>query len=161
MNKRQRTILAEFGVVIAITVFAVIAMIFWKDWVNRSEAMLAMEELGKKVLQYRRDNGVVPPESWVQLEKQNLPGAPRLGQMQYRGLWIDFESSSDAILAYSEKNYPSPLVGQGYVVLRLDGRVQWLGKEEFEKLLARQQSRDELKLLHERNHSDVTTVPHL
>jgi len=161
MNKRQKTILIEFGVVIAITAVAVVAMIVLKDWVNRSEAILAMQELGEKTLQYRRENGSVPPESWVDLQEENLPGAPRLGQVQYRGLWIDFESPSDAILAYSQKNYRSPLVGHGYVVLLLDGRVQWLEKEEFEKLLARQQTEDELRLIREQHQSNDTGIPPL
>jgi len=161
MNKRQKTILIEFGVVIAITAVAVVAMIVLKDWVNRSEAILAMEELGEKTLQYRRRNGSAPPQSWVDLQEKKLPGAPRLGQVQYRGLWIDFQSPADAILAYSQKNYRSPLVGHGYIVLLLDGRVKWLEKEEFEKLLAQQQSKDELRLIRDQYQSDDTGIPPL
>jgi hypothetical protein len=55
-------------------------------------------------------------------------------------LWIDFESPGDEILAYTEKKYPSSFLSDGFVVLRLNGRVEWMGKEEFKKLLAQQQS---------------------
>jgi len=161
MNKRQRIILRKFMVVIAVTALAVFAMINFKDWVNRSEAIRAMENLSKKVLLYRQENGSVPPESWVDMQKENLPGYVRMGTLQYRGIWIDFESSSDDILAYTQRNYHSLFVGKGYVVLRLDGRVQWLGKEEFEKLLARQQSQDELKLLQEKDTDASKQIPSL
>jgi hypothetical protein len=50
-------------------------------------------------------------------------------------------------LAYTEKKYRSLLVGKGYVVLRLDGRVEWMGKREFETLLAQHQSPMEIQML--------------
>ncbi|MHA2497430.1 MAG: hypothetical protein ACXAEI_18310 [Candidatus Hodarchaeales archaeon] len=148
MNKRQKAILAEFLAVMLITAVAVLAMINFKDWVNRSEAIRAMESLSKKILEYRQTHGSVPPKSWVDEQTERLPGYVRLGDLQYRGLWIDFESTPDEILAYAERNYKSLLVEKGYVVLRLDGRVEWLGKQEFETLLARQQSQSEIQMLH-------------
>jgi len=36
------------------------------------------------------------------------------------------QSNPDDVPAYTEKKYRSPLLGDGYVVLRLDGRVQWM-----------------------------------
>ncbi|MHC4362377.1 MAG: hypothetical protein ACYSTZ_06085, partial [Planctomycetota bacterium] len=102
MNKRQKAILMEFVVVIVITAVAVLAMINFKDWVNRSEAIGAMESLSKKVLKYRQTHGSVPPRSCVDEQRENLPGYVRLGNFRYRGLWIDFESTPDEILAYAE-----------------------------------------------------------
>jgi len=121
-------------------------MINFKDWVNRSEAMRAMEQLGQTVLKYRKDRGSVPPESYIDRIKENLEGYIRLGNLRYRAQWLDFESSSDEILAYTEKKYHS-LIGKGFVVLRLDGRVEWMEKQEFRNLLAQQQSPTEIEML--------------
>jgi hypothetical protein len=147
MNRRQKIILIESATVLVITVVAVVAMINAKDWVNRSEAMRAMEQLGQRVLDYRKANSFVPPESYVTNVQESLEGHLRLGPVQYRGLWIDFESTSDEILAYSEKRYHSLLLDDGYVVLRLNGKVEWLGKQEFETELARQQGEKEIEML--------------
>jgi len=147
MNKRQKAILLEFVTVILATVIAVIAMINFKDWVNRSEAIGAMEQLSQEVLRYRKEYGAVPPESYVTNIKKDLKGWVRLGDLKYRAQWIDLEATPDEILAYTEKTYPSSLLNDGYVVLRLDGRVEWMGKQQFEKLLAQQQSKTEIDML--------------
>ena len=147
MNRRQKTILRDFATVIVITAIAVVAMIIFKDFVNRSEAIRAMEDLGQRVLKYRQKHSLVPPKSWVDRERENLPGNVRLGNLQYRALWIDFESTPDEILAYTERNYNSLFLGDGFIVLRLDGRVEWMGKQKFQILLARQQSPEEIKML--------------
>jgi len=147
MNRRQKAILTDFIIVMVITAVAVVAMINFKDWVNRSEAMRAMEYIGRIALQHRKDYGSVPSESWVNRQRENLPGNVRLGNLQYRARWIDFESTPDEILAYTYKNYRSLLLGEGFIVLRLDGRVEWIGKQEFETLLAQQQSPMEIQML--------------
>jgi len=147
MNRRQKAILIEFVVVLAITAVAVVAMINFKDWVNRSEAMRAMQQLGQEVLSYRKIHGLLPSQSYVEHIKEDLEGYVRLGDVVYRGLWIDFESTNDEILAYTEKDYHSLLLDEGYVVLRLNGLVQWLGKKEFETVLAEQQSPEEIQML--------------
>jgi type II secretory pathway pseudopilin PulG len=147
MNRRQKAILTNIVIVIIITAFAVIVMINFKDWVNRSEAMLAMEQLGKITLRYRKEHGSVPPQSYVDGIREDLPGSVRMGALQYRGLWIDFEASGDEILAYTKKEYPSSLLSDGFIVLRLDGRVEWMGEKEFRELLARQQSPIEIQML--------------
>ena len=155
MNKRQRAILIDFATVIVITAIAVVAMINFKDWVNRSEAMRAMEELRQRVKQYREGHGSAPPKSWVDAQRETLPGNVRLGNLQYRARWITFESTPDEILAYAERNYRFRLVGKGYIILRLGavlsdkGRVEWMGKQEFETLLARQQSPEEIEAVGE------------
>jgi hypothetical protein len=141
MQKRQKFILIRFAVVIIVTVVAVVAMINFKDWVNRSEAMLAMDSLGKIILKYRAENGSVPPESNVNSIRANLPGNLRLGELfRYRALWINFDSSPDTILAYAKKKYHSLILKDGVIVLRLNGRVEWLNMKDFETLLAKQQS---------------------
>jgi type II secretory pathway pseudopilin PulG len=147
VNRRQKAILMNIVIIIAITVFAVVAMVNFKDWVNRSEAMRAMEHLGQIALQHRKEQGSVPPQSYIDRVWEDLPGSVRLGDLQYRGLWIDFEASGDEILAYVRKKYSSSFLGDGYVVLRLDGRVEWMGKKKFEKLLALQQSPMEIQML--------------
>ena len=126
-----------------VTAIVVVAMIDFKNWVNRSEAMLATEHLGKIILQYRKDQGSLPPESYINQIKENLPGSVRLGQIHYRAMWIDFESTTEEILAYTEKNYHSLFFGKGFIVLRLNGHIEWMEKAEFSTLLARQQSPEE------------------
>jgi hypothetical protein len=136
----------HFTIVIVITAVAVVAMINFKDWVNRSEGMRAMKQLGQIVLKYRKEYGSIPPESYVDRIKESLEGHVRLGHLQYRAQWIKFESSPDEILAYTEKNYHS-LLGKGFIVLRLDGRVEWMKKQEFQTLLAQQQNPMEIEML--------------
>ena len=147
MNKRQKAILVKFITVIVITAVAVVAMINFKDWVNRSEAMRAMEQLGQIVLQYRKNHGSVPPKSYIDGIKEDLEGHVRLADRRYRARWLDLESTPDELLAYTEKKYHSLLAGKGYVVLRLNGRVEWMGKREFEALLAQHQSPMEIQML--------------
>ena len=147
MYKRQKAILIRFIVVILVTVITILTMVNFKDWINRSEAMLAMEQLGRKVLAYRQERGSVPPESYVDRVKENLQGRVRLGNLNYRALWLDFDSSGDEILAYTEKRYHSLFFGEGFIVLRLDGRVEWMDRGKFETLLAQQQSPMEIEML--------------
>jgi len=147
MNKRQKSILIDFTAVIVITIVAVVAMINFKDWVNRAEAMRAMEHLGKIVIKYRSNHGALPPESYVETIKKTLPGHPRLGRMHYRGRWIGFDSPDDAILAYTEKKYRSLILNHGFIVLRRKGQVEWMEKQEFERLLAPQQSPLEIQMM--------------
>ena len=143
MNRRQKAILINFTTVIIITAIAVVAMIDLKNWVNRSEAMRAMEHLGQEVLRYRKKHGSVPPESYIDTIKEDLEGHVRLGKLQYRARWIDFESTPNEILAYTEKKYHSLLFSKGFIVMRLNGRVEWMEKQKFETLLAQQQGPEE------------------
>jgi hypothetical protein len=139
----------EFSLVMAVTTVAVGTMIYFKDYVNRSEAMRAMEQLGQRIVRYRQENGSVPPESFVNNVRENVDGYVRLGKLTYRGLWIDFESAPDEILAYVEKDYHSWSLGKGCIVLSLDGRIQWLDKQQFLTLLKQQQSAEEIRMLGE------------
>ncbi len=152
MNRRQKAILRDFATVIVITAIAVVAMIIFKDFVNRSEAMRAMEDLGQRVLEYRQKHSSVPPKSWVDRQREKKPGNIRLGNLQYRARWITFESTPDEFLAYTEANY-NLLVGKGYIVLRLgavlmdDGRPEWIDRKEFKTLLAQQQRPEKIQML--------------
>jgi len=146
MNKRQRRILVNFAVVIAVTIAAVIGMVELKNWINRSEAMRAMEHLERVVDSYRQKNGSVPPESYVDGLKKSLEGQIRLGDLHYRARWIKYNSPPGEILAYVIKKYRSLFFHSGAIVLRLDGHVQWMDKKEFEELLAGQQSPMEIEM---------------
>ena len=145
MNKLQKQILANFAVVMVITVAAVVGMVELKNTVNRSEAMRAMENLGRVVSDYKQKNGSVPPESYVDGVKGSLQGQIRLGNLHYRARWIEFDSPPDTILAYVRKDFGSLFFRPGAIVLRFDGRVQWMDKPDFDKMLARQQSPLEVK----------------
>lgn len=136
--------------VIVVTAIAVAAMINLKNWVNRSETMRAMEHLSRVVLQYREEHGSVPPESYINAIKEELEGHVRLGKVIYRAQWIGFESTPDEILAYTERPHDSWLFGKKYIILHLDGRAEWMDKQELETLLAQQQSSQELEILHKK-----------
>ncbi|MDD5326710.1 MAG: hypothetical protein PHY02_02725 [Phycisphaerae bacterium] len=151
MNKRQKAILRDTATVIAITAIAVVAMIALRNWINRSEAMRAMEHLGRVVVQYRQSHGSVPSESYINRTREELEGRVRLGDVTYRAQWINFESSPDEILAYTEKPHGSWLFGKRYIVLRLDGRIEWMGKQKLDMLLAQQRSFQELESLREKS----------
>ena len=87
----------------------------------------------------------MPPKTWIDNQRKNLPGNVRLRRLQYRALWIDSESTPDEILAYTERNYYSLFVDEGYVVLRLDGGVD--GQKRFNTLLPEQKQQMETEML--------------
>ena len=148
MNKKQKNLLIRFITVMLATTLAVLGIINFRDWVNRSEAFKAMQYMGEVVKDYRKEHSIAPAQSYINRIKDGLPGSARLGNLKYRAQWIEFGASEDEILAYTEKNFSSPLVKSGYIVLRLDGRVEWMQKEEFKKLLASQQSSAEREITH-------------
>jgi hypothetical protein len=145
MNRRQKSIIYDFIFVVVIIVLAVVGLVNLKDYVNRAEAMRAMEHLGRVVLGYRQAYGAAPAEYYVDEVRKDLEGSARLGKLVYRARWIEFGATGDEVLAYTQKRYSSVL-GDGYIVLRLDGRVGWMKKNEFEMLLDSQQSVEEKRL---------------
>jgi hypothetical protein len=147
MNKRQKKIIRDILTVLVVTIIAVVAMINFKDWVNRSEATRAMEHLGQIVMKYRQDHGAVPGQSFVDSIVDDLPGRARIGIMVYRAQWIGFESEPEDILAYTKRDALSPFLEDGYVVLRLSGEVEWIKEDDFLVLLAQQQTQDELEMI--------------
>jgi hypothetical protein len=143
MNKRQKSIVRDFILVIVVTTAAVVGLVNFKDYINRTEAMRAMEQLGQMVLRYREVHGSVPAQFYVDEVKKELEGSARLGALKYRARWFKFGATGDFILAYTRKDYGGSILGGGYIVLRLDGRVEWMKKKEFEALLDSQQSPEE------------------
>jgi hypothetical protein len=143
VDRRQRALLVESVVVLIATMGAVVGMVQLKDYVNRSEAMRAMTQLGQRVLQYQEQYGSLPPQSFVDNIKSDVEGAVRMGNVNYRARWIGLDAPSDTILAYSQKRLPSSFLKDGYVVLHLDGTVQWLPTREFAGLLAGQRAAGE------------------
>jgi hypothetical protein len=148
MTRRQRNIVINFVSVIVITTIAIIALINFRDYVNWSESMQAMDQLSRIVLNYRKERGSVPPESYINDITEELQGKVRLGQVIYRARWIDFDAPPDEILAYVKKEHNSLFMHDGYIVLRLDGRVEWMEPKKFEELLAKQRKpmEEELRL---------------
>jgi hypothetical protein len=150
VERRQKIILRDFVTVMVITAIVVVAMIIFKDFVNRSEAMRAMGHLRQEIKRYQDEHGSVPPKTWVDRLRENRN--IKLGNLQYRARWITFESTPDEFLAYTEANY-NLLVGKGYIVLRLsavlrdDGYPEWIGRKEFKTLLAQLQSPEEIQML--------------
>jgi hypothetical protein len=138
MNRRQKALLTESIFVLTATVLAVVGLIHLKDYINRSEALRAMGQLGGQILEYRKQNGSLPPESFVSGIKGRLEGAPRLGNVKYRALYIDPEAPNDTILAYSLRRYPTSFWPDGYVILHLDGAVEWMAVSRFADLFTMQ-----------------------
>jgi len=143
---RQKRLLTESVVVLTATVAAVVGMMNLKDYVNRSEAIRAMNQLGVRVLEYRKVNGSLPSQSYVDSIKGQLEGSVRMGTVRYRALYIGLDAPDSTILAYSLKRHPSSFLKDGYVVLHLDGRVEWMPTEQFADLFAPQQAPAELPL---------------
>jgi hypothetical protein len=146
MNKRQKWALTNFVLVVIVTAAVVAGMVELKNWVNRSEAIHALEQLQKAVAEYKQKNGSVPPESYVDGIIKTFEGQPRLGNVNYRARWIQFDSPPETILACVRKNYHSFLSHPGAIVLRLDGRIEWMDKASFDKLIASQQTPLELEM---------------
>jgi hypothetical protein len=140
MNKRQRALLIESLFVLIATIAAVVGMMHLKDYVNRSEALRAMSQLGGRILEYRKQYGSLPPQSFVDSIKEEVEGAVRIGNVTYRAIWIGLDAPDDTILAYSEKRHSASFLKDGYVVLRLDGTVEWLPTRAFAALFATQQA---------------------
>jgi hypothetical protein len=140
MNRQQKWVLTNFALVILITTAVVFGMVELKNWVNRSEATRAMEQLQKAVAEYRAKNSSVPPESYVDGIIKTFAGETRLGNLNYRARWITFDSPPETVLAYVNKDYRSFFYRPGVIVLRYDGRIEWMDKASFNKLLAAQQT---------------------
>lgn len=145
MNQRQKSIIIRSVVVIVGTAAFVAVMLSVRDHVNRTEAMRTMEYLGEKVRQYRAKYNSTPSKSYLTGQRTEFQDA-RLGDFEYRAPWIEFGASPDTILAYARKNYQF-IIGIGYIVMRLDGHVEWMEKDNFEAVLKKQQTEAEIELL--------------
>lgn len=129
---RKKRLLIDVAVVLVITTAVVMGIFHVKDYINRRDALLAVEQLGEKILAYRATEGTLPPKETVEALKEQVSGRSRLGRLTYRGSWITPESEPDALLAFfTQQNYNSLIVSDGYIALRLDGTVQWLTTQQF------------------------------
>ena len=128
---RKKRLMIDVGVVLVITAVAVVSMIHLKDYINRREALLAVQQLGEKILAYQETQGSLPPEETVQALKQQVSGRARLGRLTYRAPWITPQSRPDSLLAFTQQDYNSLIVSNGFIILRLDGTVQWLNTQQF------------------------------
>jgi hypothetical protein len=128
---RKKKVLIDVMVVLVITAVAVVGIIHLKDYINRRDALLAVEQLGEKILAYRKSLGSLPPEGTVQALMSEVSGRTRLGRFTYRAPWITPQSEPDTLLAFTQQDYSSPIVNNGYIVLRLDGTVQWMDAKQF------------------------------
>ncbi len=145
MNRRQKSLLINFIFITTLTIGFIIAMVYFKDTINKSEAIRTMEHLSQFITDYRQKNRALPPKQVVDEHRISI-GDARLGKFNYRAIWIDFDSTGDTILAYAFTDY-NPLMEKGYIVMRLDGKVEWIEKQEFEEILKKQQTTDELLFL--------------
>jgi hypothetical protein len=145
LNRKQKKLLANVVTVVVFTTAMVAGFANIKNVINRSEAIRAMGLLGKEILQYRQKYGSLPSEIYVKQYEEAI-GAVRLSA-EYRAQWIEYGSDPNTtVLAYSEKNYRG-LVKGGYIVLWLNGKVEWINKKQLEKILAAQQQQQELQWL--------------
>ncbi len=141
MNRKQRTLLINFIIVAVFTCVFIFAVFQLRDHVNRKEALFTMEMLRKEILDYKEKFRSLPPESWV-VNNDVLDAARFKRGFIYRARWIDYGAGDDTILMYMFLGTRS-FFRDGYAVMRLDGTVEWVPKERFEKQLASQQSREE------------------
>jgi len=145
MNRRQKSTILNLLSVIILTAVLVSAVGYWKNHVNKSDSIRVMRLLSKVVRQYRQQNHkALPPESYINRQREAI-GDARLGRIQYRARWIDFNAGMDTILAYAHKDY-GMAAGKGYIVMRLDYNVEWMGEMEFEELFAAQRNQAEPEL---------------
>ena len=149
MNSRQKALLVESLIVVATTAAAVVGMMHLKDYVNRSEAIRAMDQLGEIILAYRAKHGSLPPKAYVDDVKGDVEGAVRMGNVRYRALYIGRDAPDETILAYSHKRHPSSFLRDGYVVLTLDGTVRWMPTAQFIPLFETQRTPMEADVLTE------------
>ena len=146
MNRQQKRILINFSVVAIVTLAATFGMIELRNHVSYVESDRAMDQLSEMAMNYKKKNGSFPPESYILQNKDKLEGKVRMGLLVYRARWISFDSPPDTILAYVTKDYSSLFFHPGAIVVLVDGKVEWMDKETFEKQLKRQQSSLELEL---------------
>ena len=146
MESRKKKLLMDFIKVTVITALVICGMIIYKDWVNRSEAVRAMEGIGREVVEYRKANASVPSEAWIEGRKEFIAGALRLGDVNYRSLWIKIDTPPDEIFAYTTNGYGF-FFKKEFIVLRLNGNVDLMSEQQLKQELAKIQSPAELHSL--------------
>jgi len=146
MDRRQKKLVSNLITVSIFTIVMVFGLVTFKDAVNKSEAIRATELLSKEILAYHKRSGSLPSKNYIDQFLERI-GAVRIGEIQYRAQWIGYGSDkAKTILAYSKKNY-SGLLKSGYIVIRLNGQVEWMSPNRFEPVLQIQQQQSELDWL--------------
>jgi len=138
MNRRQRALLIESLIVLAVTLVAVTVLINLKDWTNRREALRAMANISQQVQAYEREHGSIPTPDYIDSLKDSAPGHARLGELKYPSRTAEHNSPDTDILAYTQQRYRSYLIRSGYVVLFRNGQVSWMLPEQFQSVSAEQ-----------------------
>lgn len=145
MNRRQKMLLIQFIVVIVITCVLVVVMYGMKEVVNRNESMRAMTHLSRLLTQYRQKYGSLPDEDYIDQVRDQLEGWARFGEPVYRLKWIGQNAPDAEVLTYVKKQYSGLMVNDGYVIMRMNGNVEWLSKNNFEKMMKGRWAKDEPK----------------
>ena len=131
MNRRQKLIIRDFCTVLALTLVALVAMISFKNYVNRSEAIKAMREIAAFTSNYKASHGSIPSESIVESVRLETLGSVRLNSFRYRGPWIQIDSDPNEILAYAKSKKGIFVPETLYITLDLCGNVTIIKEEEF------------------------------
>jgi hypothetical protein len=139
MNKKQKSLVANLTSTVVIVVLFIFCFGNFKDYINKREAIRGFNQLGQKILDYRKHYGQLPSESSVESLREQVEGGARVGNIIYRAQFISIDSPPDTIVAYADKNY-NWFVKSGFVAILLDGRVLYLAPKEFNDLLAKQQT---------------------
>lgn len=143
MNKAQKSFFLRLVVVISFTTLTVGIVAVLKSGVQKSEAITAMKDLGKRIRDYKDNVGLLPTESFIEEVQDELLGSERVGEIHYRKKWVRFSLSSDSVLAYTKKEFNNPFWKDGYVILRQSGHVQWLTQDEFKRAMLLEWGKDE------------------
>ena len=147
MNKKQRAMLIRLVLVIVITVGMVFAMVNVKEVVNKKESMLAARNLNFEILKYKQTNNKWPLQSYVDEKAKQIQGRTRLGKVEYRASMFDYVGSNDVVVFYIKREYSGPFIGSGYIVAKVNGKVEWLTEQDFDILMSLQWTVEELKKL--------------
>lgn len=102
-----------------------------------------MRQLGNFVTQYKKENGIIPPKSVIEDIEEQLQGSERLGDFRYRGIWMDYKSEPDEIIAYVKKDFNNLLVRSGVIILRLNGEVEFISNKKFSEIISEQMTKQE------------------
>ncbi len=130
MNKHQKQLLARFCIVMALTIALIAALSQYRNVVNKSEAIKAMDVLSMEIAKYDLFHGELPPKDYI-LEVINRYKLFRIGSVKCRSQWIEPGSGPETILLFSKKNYNSLFVKSGYVYLTKEDMLE---SEEILKL---------------------------
>jgi len=132
MNKKQKNFVIRLAIVAIVTTLMVLAISNFKEVINRSEATMATEQLGGLVKKKKNHYGSFPPASYLENLTAQVQGSARLGTVVYRADCITCSSGAKAVLMFVKKEYSGLLQNDGFIVVRLDGSIEWLNPDKFE-----------------------------